>query len=171
MPDWTNNAPDDADRYTATLIRVKPGRPIRGICASPHLLGCWTHWFGGRTIPCEAPDCVPCANQVSRRWHAYLHLYSTSTHHSAILEITALAARDLEPYIEVHHTLRGAEIDVQRSNQRPNSTLIITARPADLQRYTLPEPIDIIAAMSRMWEVNVTRAKRLQTPGVPAPCT
>jgi hypothetical protein len=171
MPHWTNNAPDEADRYTATLIRVKPGRPIRGICASPHMLGCWTHWFGGRTIPCDQPDCIPCESQTSRRWHAYLHLWSPASHHSAILEITALAARELEPYIEQHHTLRGAEIDVQRSNQRPNSPLIIVARPADLQRFQLPEPLDIIAAMSRMWEVNVSRAKRLTTPDVPAPCT
>lgn len=171
MPDWSNHPPDDADRYTATLIRCKPGRPIRGICASPHLLGCWTHWFGGRTVPCDPPDCPACAQQVSRRWHAYIHLYSPSTHHSAILELTALAARELEAYIEQHHTLRGALLDVQRSNHRPNSTLILTTTPADLQRFNLPAPLDIPAALERMWEINVKRAQTLNNDPAPGPCT
>lgn len=171
MPQWTNHAPDDADRHTATLMRVKPGRPIRGICASPHLLGCWTHWFGGRTIPCNPPDCPACAQSASRRWHAYIHLYSPTTHHSAILELTSLAARELEAYVEQHHTLRGALLDVQRSNHRPNSTIILTATPADLQRFNLPPPLDIPAALERMWEVNVKRAETLTSASAPAPCT
>jgi hypothetical protein len=167
MPKWSNHVPDSATKYGFDLRRTPPDRPLVAIIISPDLLGCFTHYWGGRTIPCEAlaPDedpagigheCPACAEQMPGRWHAYTACYDPRTHETFIFETTGKAAQALETYRDSFGTLRGCLFQATRPKRRKNAKVEIATKTADLTNITLPNTIDIIRAMSVIWQIPTT---------------
>jgi len=156
MPVLSNHPPTDATPHALTLRRVQPGKPALFVVTSPDLLGCWTHYWGGRTVPCEDSHCRPCLEGMPRRWHAYLGAYGPSTHSACLVELTALACQPLLDYRKAHGTLRGCEVRARRAGQALNSRLIVTCSPADLQGLPLPPPPDLPRCLAVLWSIPHT---------------
>lgn len=60
MPTFSDNVPDDPRGPSFPIVRTPLGRPLVAIVTSPNLVGCYTHFFHGRTIPCEGSGCRLC---------------------------------------------------------------------------------------------------------------
>jgi hypothetical protein len=156
MPRLTNVVPDQNGGFALPLIRVPQGRPLVAVVTSGDLIGCDTHYYGGRTVPCESPVCAACTDGVSFRWHAYLGMFNPSNGHQAILELTAYGARQLLPYREAYRTLRGCCLRAQRNGTRSNGRVLLSCRPADLAHVQLPEPPDILKCLASIWNVPLS---------------
>jgi len=117
------------------------------------LLGCYTHWWTGRTIPCETPNCEACAENQPARWHAYTSCFDPKTHEVFIFECTANAARALEHYFNSFGTLRGCLITATRPKRRRNAKIEILTQPADLSNLNLPRPPDLTKALAIIWQI------------------
>jgi hypothetical protein len=135
------------------LKRTPTDKPFRAIVTSTEFIGCDTHFWGGRTIPCEKPDCPACNAGMPYRWHAYLACILPQTHEHVIFECPQLAAKTFEEYTLAHGALRGCLFIATRPKKAANSKVCINAHPADLANLTLPQPPDLIKLMSIIWQM------------------
>lgn len=165
MPNYSNTPPADG-RGPAFSIRRTPTRPpLSAIVTSEDLLGCATHFYGGRTIPCEAPDCPACLDQMPWRWHGYVAAIDLTTMQHFIFETTAQAADVFVAYRARHGTLRGCQFEAKRAHERPNGRVLLRCKPADLQRTNLPQAPDIPRALNTLWNITKPNEVLRRKPG------
>ncbi len=144
------------DRGTALpLMRCPANKTIQGIILSDDLLGTNTHYYRGRTSPCDQGNCDACNDGFPWRWHAYVVLYSRSTHAKTLFEMTAKCCEPLLTYRKAYGTLRGCVLSAKRVNSSANSRVLLTTSHADLQQLSLPESPDILKALSIIWNIEL----------------
>lgn len=153
MPKYTDRPPKDARGPAFPIRRTPPSRPLVAIVTSDNLVGCATHWWKGRTIPCEAPDCEACREQMPWRWHGYFAALNPTTHEHFIFEMTAQAAEPFVEYFDHYDTLRGCMFEAVRIDRKPNGRVTIRCKPADLQKINLPPSPSLTKALSILWNL------------------
>jgi hypothetical protein len=161
MPTWNNQVPEQPTHTGFQLLRTPPDKPLKGIVTCADLIGCYTHYWGGRTVPCERPDCEACRNQTPARWHCYVTLFNPATHDHFLFEATAKAAQPLIEWRDTYGTLLGCFVTAFRPKRRRNARVELVCKPADLTKIKLPQAPDIIKAMSVIWQLP---AAALSTP-------
>jgi len=153
MPTWTNMPPDAPRGYGLPIRRVPPGKPFVCCILSSDLIGTRTHYWHGRTRPCETPDCGACSEGMPWRWHAYMAAFEGMGHEPFLLELTAKATAPLVDYRNAYGTLRGCKLRAMRANFAKNSRLIIETSPADLTKLTLPAEPDLHKVLALLWDL------------------
>jgi hypothetical protein len=153
MPNWDRTIPDDDRKCGYRLERTPPDGTFTAIVTCHELIGCYTHYWGGRTMPCERPDCPACNANSPTRWHAFLSVWNPSTHDHVIFQCTAKAAVAFEEYQSSHGTLLGCHFRAHRPKRRRNAQVVIDCRPADLTKLRLPAAPNIMQAMAVIWQI------------------
>ena len=153
MPSFSNRPPEDPRGNALPLLRTPPTARIQAIVTSVDLIGTFTHYWHGRTMPCDTDDCEACRKGVPFRWHAWMSVMPSAKYRHALFEMTAQAAQTFVEYRETHGTLRGCLFEAWRPSRRPNGRVFVSAKPADLSKLTLPKPADLIACLSIIWNV------------------
>jgi len=167
MPTWSTELPK-AEKHMGYDLRRTPqfGR-LHAIVTCDDLLVCDTHFWGGRTTPCErhqqAPDgsltagnCPACNEAMPYRTHVYVSAFDTKTREHFVFECTAHAAKPLEDYRLANGTLRGCIINATRPKGLKNSKVVIETNTANLARVQLPLPPDLVLALSTIWRLPTT---------------
>ena len=121
------------------------------IITSPDLVGCFTHFHKGRTIPCEQEACEACKAGIPFRWHAYQSAFVKETALHCLFECTAQAAEHFTDYRAAHGQIRGCQFEARRYNSKPNGRILIRCRPADLTGLYLPDPPDLVKCLGILW--------------------
>jgi len=168
MPNWTNEIPDDLRGGSLPLIRTPSTRPLKAIITSHNLIGTFTHFYGGHTIPCEQPDCKACLEGIPSRWHGYVACYSFHSQLHFIFEMTAAGAVPLQEYFREHDTLRACAIEAYRWNKRTNGRVVIKTEPSATPPSVLPQPPDIIKIMAMIWQLPKQNVGILDESRIPA---
>lgn len=70
MPTFTRNVPDDPRGPSFPIVRTPPAKPLIGIITSEDLVGCYTHYYKGRTVPCDGKACQQCIDKVGIHHYA-----------------------------------------------------------------------------------------------------
>lgn len=153
MPKWTSSAPDDPRGPAFPIVRTPPRRPLTAIVTAEDLVGTHTHFFKGRTIPCEAEECPACQEGFPYRWHAYVSAWVQETGLHFIFECTAQAAEAFTEYRETFEKVRGCLFEATRAGNRPNGRVLIRTKTAKLQGLNLPKPPDIIKCLAILWNL------------------
>ncbi len=135
------------------LIRTHPTKPLVAVVTSDDLLGCHTHYWRGRTVPCEVQGCKPCEDGMPFRWHAWLTALTEPQRTHIIFEITAQAAENFVTYRKANGTLRGCRFRASRPAKTPNGRVRIECRPQDLSKISLPEAPNLVKCMSIIWNI------------------
>lgn len=157
MTDWQSTVPDDHEYATIRLIRVPISGGIDGITINHTLLGTTTHWDGRRTTACIGRDCPFCRDGHVGRWHAYVPLYSIRSGKIAVVQITQIAAKNLEADAARYGALRGLLLQLSRAQKRINARILIEVRPMPLPPGDLPEPLDVPRFMASIWDSQSNR--------------
>lgn len=150
---WSTSIPLDSRGRAFPLQRTPCPGKLLAVITSENLLGCDTHFYGGHTMPCERPGCEACEKGMPFRWHGYVAAIEYANRSHFIFEFTAQAADTFDTYRKAHGTLRGCLFESRRLNARPNGRVIIQCKPADQSKIRLPEPPDIRACMSIIWNL------------------
>lgn len=153
MPKYSNVPPKDPRGYALPIVRTPAGRKFRATITSPDIIGCNTHFWGGKTVPCEAPECEACRNGVPFRWHAYCSAILHPNNLHVVYETTALAAENLVLYRKSHATLRGCLIEAYRWRGAANGRIIIHCEPSAQAPDTLPTPPDLTKCLAIIWQL------------------
>lgn len=143
-----------ADKLGATLrvVRVSGDRPLRGIITSETWVGCYTHFAGGRTVPCEQQACSLCSSGTPPRWHAYLALILHPTHEHVLACLPLSAYSSLKTYHQEWTTIRGAMLQACRPSKRPNGRVLTSLDHAGKAPHLLPAAPLVEAILLRMWQ-------------------
>lgn len=153
MPSFSNVPPADARGVGLPIVRTPHMRNLRAIVTSSDLIGCFTHFWKGRTMPCEGQDCPAHQAGMPFRWHAWLGALLNRDGHHALFEMTAQAAEPFVQYREAHGTLRGCEFDAHRLNNAPNGRVHIVCRLRDCSTIKLPKEPNLIRCLSIIWNI------------------
>ena len=159
MPTYSNCLPPQTQTKGYDLRRTPADKPLKGIITCEEMIGCYTHWWGGRTVPCEDETCEACKANTPARWHCYLSILEAGSRDHFIFECTGKAALAFADWKNTDQKLRGALMTAHRPKRRRNSRVEIILRPYDISGIVLPEPPDLIKAMSVIWQIPDTAAK------------
>lgn len=166
MPIWSQDPPTDPRGPALPIRRTPAGRPLLAIVTSENLIGCYTHFHKGKTVPCEGraftdaagphpTHCEACHDGIPYRWHSYLSAVDQKDGLHIIFECTAQATEAFTTYRDHHHTVRGCLFEACRLNARPNGRVIIRCKPADLTKHRLPHGPDLTQCMAIIWSLPI----------------
>jgi hypothetical protein len=168
MNSWTNRPHPDPSTAHLNLHRVKPGKPITGIVLTNDLTGAYTHYYGGRTQVCNAPNCKACDERKNARWYGYAQIWNPTTHSVAVVEVTPTCVEAIDAYMKTHGTLRGAWIKLQRVGPKLNAKLTAELREPTHSSDLLPQPADLEKYLTRLWEIRATAEAQPDRPTTPS---
>lgn len=153
MPRYQTRPPKDHRGQSLPLIRTPAAPPIHLIVTSHNLIGLATHYFKGRTTPCTDEACPACNEGYAWRWHGYVSAITSGAHEHVLFEMTAQAAEPLAAYADRYGTLRGCIIAASRLHKRRNGRVILSTKPGDLTKITLPTAPDVCKVLSIIWNL------------------
>lgn len=167
MPTWRNELPPEGKNVGYTLRRTPTNGSLIAIITSADLLVCDTHYWHGRTMPCERTcnaegktiedsHCAACQEKTPWRTHVYVSAFDGKKREHFIYECTAAAAKVLAEYRDAATTLRGCVINACRAKATPNGKVSIMTHAADLSKTFLPDPPDVPLALSVIWRLPRT---------------
>lgn len=156
MPTWRRDLPTEKKHMGFDLRRTPQASPLHAIVTCEDLLVCDTHFWHGRTQPCERPDCQACNESTPYRTHVYLSAFDPKRHEHFLFECTAHAAKPLDEYRQANKTMRGCIFHACRPKMTRNSKVIIQTATANLANVTLPDPPNLILALSVIWRLPAT---------------
>ena len=118
MPTFRTSLPSISRHQGFDLKRTPTSSALCGIITCEDLIVCDTHYFHGRTIPCERLTnaegktiddtcCHPCTLKTPYRCHVYLSAFDLKKFEHFLFECTSNAAKPLEDYKLANGTLRG----------------------------------------------------------------
>lgn len=151
MEAWRDEPSEDQRENPLSILRVKPGQPVRGIITSDRHVGADTHYWHGRSTICTQENCEACAAGMRARWYGYMGIWSSKSKRQTILEFTPPVASEIKAYIAEHGTLRGAAIEIQRTNRKVNSRLEATLAESNFTGDALPAALPVRKILCRMW--------------------
>jgi len=156
MLQFSSNPPLEPTKHALPMLRTPPKGKLVLLLTCQDLLGCWTHYFGGRSTPCTGDPCEACQAGSSMRWHGYVCGITPKTHEHCLLEVTRAAAETLAAYRAKNGTLRGCHLTATRVAPRANARLHLELRPFDLSTIDLPASANIQAALCNLWGIPIT---------------
>lgn len=157
--------PDDDRPIGLDIVRAPAKGSFVGVILSDRSMGKYTHWYRGRTSPCDGDDCTACSQAVERRWHAWLVVYSQSTRRQFILEVPAAASHELAILRKRENSLRGFAIKVERNNGKVNGRVRLHVSTKREDVSLLPTCPDVFEILSRMWNSRLSQSGSLETGG------
>jgi len=152
---WGVSPPLDRQPYVP-ILSPGPGRTITGVILSDALVGVFTHWYDGRTVPCYHGPGGVCAlcQWAPRRWKGYVALLWNGTPRQGMAEITLDAVRGCPRLADKDVSLRGLRLVLQRKGRVPNGPVTATVSPSPFQIESLPVPFTVQDALLRIWSGN-----------------
>lgn len=156
MIEWSEIPPEEASCPNLPIKRTPVKGTLKGICVNRKIVGCWTHFFGGQTIPCSGANCPACQASSGRRWHGYMAAYNPEERTLFIAEFTAIA---IQPMLEVQERtsdLRGVKFEAFRLENRPNARIKVRMSEQTRGQYQIPAEVDVKLALRNIWKVDST---------------
>jgi hypothetical protein len=174
MPTWSTKLPPIGKHQGFDLRRTPQSSRLIAIATCESICVCDTHYWHGRTTPCERivnddgktiddSTCKACQEKQAWRTHCYISAFDGKTREHFLFECTANAAKAFQEYQDANGTLRGCMFCASRPKGGPNSKVVIETNTANLQRVTLPNEPDLPLALSVIWRLPKT-ALPVETP-------
>lgn len=151
-PEFYARPPEGITEAQWVIRRVGADKSSKGIILSHNLVGCYTHFWRGCTIPCPSKGaCEPCGNGSPRRWHSWFAAYQPTSGFRAIMEITPRVIEAFDAAFRKNRTLRGLAFDLHRSPAKPNGKLYAVLSESNVPKDSLPKAPDVAKHLMRMW--------------------
>lgn len=136
------------------LLRVPAQGMTNLTILSGRVVGCYTHWWHGRTAPCLAPKCEACDNNKRRDWKGYLCCQRASTKEIIMVEVTPGAMRVLHDKYRQLRTLRGCTLHLTRKGETKLGKMHAQVIAPRGSTDGLPKAISQTKFLERMWRLD-----------------
>lgn len=153
MISFSHEPPEDPRGFGLDLLRTPKARPLKAAVTCVRLVGCPTHFWGGRTVPCDNAKCEACDHGAPWRWHGYISAMELKTQQHFLFEMTARAAEPFKVWFAKHATLRGCQFEATRRQQKSNGRVDIRVGSIDLLTVQIPDPPDVYSILSVIWNI------------------
>jgi hypothetical protein len=148
------------------IVRAPSKGTFDCVCLSSIAMGKYTHWWHGRTQPCEGVDCPKCLSGSPRRWHSWVAVYNERSGRVFLLEVPAGAAKCLGDFRSKSGTLRGVGIALKRANGKVNGPVRVGFAKPRTNNDLLPACPDVAALLERMWSARPGYDSTLESPAL-----
>ena len=162
---WNHDPEPESKTPKLKLLRCPQGSLPPFVILSPAQFGGDSHYYGGRTIPCEGRDCPYCAVHSKRIWKGYLAVWDAKHRTTGIIEFTKPCLETIRTYKAAHGTLRTHAIELHRAGKKINGTLSVILTPTAWADADIPPPPDVVGILTRMWN---QRPETIMKPQAPA---
>jgi len=139
------------------IRRLKAKESLTVIILSRALIGLWTHWMGGCSLPCITPKdkCKGCVAKEPNRQKFLLHVYNYGTSQEEVLELPPGAATDFLDFYPLGATIRGQRLKITRGNGKKARLTIEVLPPYDQGTLApLPAEKDPIVPLCELWSMD-----------------
>jgi hypothetical protein len=153
VPEW-GDSPAHVSAPAATIFKIGGGQAKDFVILSSKVVGVYTHYVGGRTLPCTGKngDCWIDHRKTSTRWQGWV---AVSNLHSVAqwgyLCLTQTAFQRNEYLVGLAENLRGLQLKVGRAGGEKNSLLFCSATGRYALMNRLPAEPDVKAFLMRLW--------------------
>jgi hypothetical protein len=124
------------------------------LCLSDDAVGCYVHYWKGRTTACLETGCVPCLNGQVPRWRGYVAALIGPGRMTRILEVTACCVPAIDRYRAEWSTLRGALITLTRKGRKANGELECLFGEKPVASAGLPIAPELVPYLKRLWRTT-----------------
>jgi len=167
MPTFRTEIPAEGKHHGFKLRRTPTTGSVHAIITCPDLIVCDTHFWHGRTTPCERivndagetiddGPCPPCHDKIPWRTHVYVSAFDAKTVSHFIYECTTHAGLPLQEYRQANGSLRGCIFRATRPLGTANGKVVIETSAANLQKVPLPEAPSLLLCLSVIWRLPLT---------------
>jgi hypothetical protein len=146
------------------LVRCPPRGGLRGLLTCERSIGTYTHYFGGKTVPCGDSLCAACDAQCAKRWHSYVSLYTPAPEKHVICEITLAAAEELWAFEDQNESIREAHLTLSRRGDRDNGRVSTAFSWAHKGKLRLPYAPDLEQQLRVIWGLELREKLANTTP-------
>ena len=164
MPTWRTTLPPEGKNQGFDLRRTPASGAVHAIITCADLIVCDTHYWHGRTLPCERltndegatiddTPCQPCREKAAWRTHVYVSAFDAKKREHFLFECTAMAAKPLAEYRDANTSLRGCIFYASRPKGTKNAKVAIETNTANLTKFQLPNAPDIALALAVIWRL------------------
>jgi hypothetical protein len=161
---WNHDPEPESKSPKLKLLRCPQGSLPPFVILSPSQFGGDSHYYGGRTIPCEGRECPYCAVHSKRIWKGYLAVWDAKHRTTGIIEFTKPCLETIRTYKAAHGTLRTHSIELHRAGKKINGSLSVILAPTAWADADIPPPPDVIAILTRMWNQRPETILKPQPP-------
>jgi hypothetical protein len=161
---WNHDPEPESKTPKLKLLRCPQGSLPPFVILSDRQFGGDMHFYGGRSIPCEGKECPYCAVHSKTVWKGYLAVWEPKTRGTGILEFTKPCLETIRTYRAAHGTLRTHSIQLNRAGRKINGALSAVLSPTTWAHADLPEPPDVIAILTKMWNQRPETIMKPQPP-------
>ena len=151
--EWTAQPPPDRPKPTLELRRLKTGR-LLATCLSDRPVGCFLHFWRGRTRPHLTNNCEACAAGHEPVWKGYVALWDEPTRSAWIQEFTPGAYDGLQEGIELFGTLRGHPITFERTRNASNAPMRTRVHGTCIPENRMPPTPQVTDVLTRIWDLG-----------------
>lgn len=162
--EFQNRPPQTLAFRCLDLVRTPARGGLRGIITCDRSIGTFTHYFGGKTVPCGGSLCQACDDHCAKRWHSYLSLLLPSPEKHVICEITLAAAEEVWAFEDKNPSLREAHITLARRGDRDNGRVSASFSWAMRGKLQLPPAPAIEQNLRVMWGLDLREHLGNHTP-------
>jgi hypothetical protein len=164
---WSRRPPEGEAKRNYRITRA-PAKGVLTLTILSHdLVGCYTHYVGGRTRMCPGNGCEVCAANTRPRWHGYLAAVDEAKGDRVIVELPATIADSVGKIFDQARTLKGTRLMLSRTSNRPNARVTAKYSAPISAEAEYPAVADIRPILERMWEVIGTTVITRATPAAP----
>ena len=145
--------PEDLPEQWKILRASKKGTP-RCVIVDEDVLGCYVHYWSGRTRPCKRENCEICEKGQQPRWRGYLSVITPAPSQPRLLEVTPSVIGDIDRWLKQEGSLRGSLIKLTRRGNVQNGELICEIGKQAGFDVSLPPCPDVPGILARIWRLT-----------------
>jgi hypothetical protein len=155
--------------YVPLFRPATAGRDVEAVILSSAVLGVWTHWTDGQSVPCVTAiedstgkvvvPCPACLVGLRRIWKGYLAVQEARRGRIGVLEVTTGMVQAATVLARPGQNLRGWRIRATRQGSRRNGRCWAEVTPCvDPAAVELPPDFAVLPVLQRIWSVGEDKA-------------
>lgn len=129
----------------------------RGVITCSKPFECYTHFIGGRTLPCLEPECGACTAERPRRYEGFVSVVWIVGRKHEIVRMTRGAMLQLKSCSSTVDDWRGMVCEFERKTTRNNGRLLCSPHEGWIEGARLPAKPEIEQHLLRVWRIDGIR--------------
>jgi len=126
----------------------------RGVITCAEFYEPYTHYVGGRTLPCLTPICQACLMERPSRYEGFVSVVWIANRKHEIVRITKPAMIQLKLALSGSGSPRGRILQLERKGDKKTGRLACGVEPEQIEVSRLPQAPNLEAHLARIWRVD-----------------
>lgn len=153
-----DNSPLTDEMYCFPIRRPRHRHPIAFTVCTEALRGCWTHWYGGKTIACNTPmKCDPCGVNVKKVWAGHVLAYLHDDDQLCMVVFTLPVKEFFESHQDPRGDIMGLSCRLVRLGGRETGPVAAVYLGRDQDRVQQPMQV-LEKVLNRLYADNSNKA-------------